>query len=1402
MHILRIPAYIADYLCLKFIYAGCTTCTQDTPFKDRLLFGANHLAFKSTAYIAVSLLTLLATESVKAQKPVDTNALSCGESASMAVRSGVTVQRVSDAQPGDVDPLGMPAGRYHLFPDDGILAISPSAAGFLPESFVTDTNLNMPLADPTWTSPFPWDPNGWGPTPMFVTSGRIVNSDRDNVAFAYREGAPTDANARIRLSFLEDQGRRQSILLPGHLLPRVQDSTDFVAMTHADLDREPGLDGNLHDEIVVARVSAGDQGSYAYQLDVLNFGNGKMDAPEISSSSYGEIKPTFNQNPTASIGSTLPSDNIISVVAGDFEGTGEKEVAVISQGQYTILIYTFRYEKSGNGHVLRLVSGAYFPSDLGKVAPWSDRPLVGTIAATTGDFDGDGKDELAIAYAKWGSSPEKPSYGGYGVGTLLLKYGADLKPTITSDTVASVGGIADKSFPYGTRPRVEITSAQFLLNSTNALLGRHQIVTAWKDSGSLPGAASAGPYIGLRAYTASNDLTRLDQIGTTTQLTDSANGGVQVFAMASGGFTGTSGTLPTSQLAISRWTGRFLNTAGRFIINTLKVDGNGISGASAWSENTIKAIDYRVRVPIVAYDKPGNSRYLGAPVHITVLGQPKTSFIMQEPPKHMYWDEKAHEVRNITRYDGNNVALFKGDTAAMSTMSTDTSSRNTGGAIEISAGATVKTGASLGILKGEQQTSVDVLAKGSYDYNEHKEEYNGGYRSTRSESTGQTDRDDYVIGNIQTTDIWRYRVFGTPKDSNRYAYYEVVLPGPREGFANGALNFDWYQPIHENGNILSYPAKLGSGTDRYLPSDLGQYTLPNKSVLKKPQIPGELNYFDGNTSSKTLKYNNEVSDGKSFTYTNSISESLDIRASWAGEVTSPFVSGSARACGSFEVHNTNSWGGNETSSNTTTDETAITLNRAKGVSTQAYPFYPVLYNTKDGTMKMTYAVPNPGDTRLNSLGASTYNEIYGRLPDPALNLPLRFVPRSAGSGELEQWEANQSTTRKRMRGLFFRKPTVDAASGTYPYQTFNPVDGDIVRIEPRVYNYSTQKTASNIKVHFQAIPYDSSTNSEICTSPINADPGRDVGLVCPRSARTTIGETTIQALAPLQFTCVTGMDDPDSTGCSRESAFINWDTRSFGPTVGTVEYRIYVVLNPNAAANSETYGLEPAPVSITNIAYEDNAVVVTAPGNKFSTGDYAIIGAVRGLEGINGTFKVTYLDNDRFSLNETSKKRGSYVPGTGEVSILDPGQNNEGYGIIGVAQKAPSVSAESTDLTPHDYLDQDAFAGMSEGSGPRIMEGGMSAFLGVPMELRFKAYSNVVHGEPARVLLYDGDPASGAKIVADHVIHPGENGENGTSIWFNWTPAIPGEHTLYAVLYEGTGNTQAAGVLNVSVIQK
>jgi len=67
------------------------------------------------------------------------------------------------------------------------------------------------------------------------------------------------------------------------------------------------------------------------------------------------------------------------------------------------------------------------------------------------------------------------------------------------------------------------------------------------------------------------------------------------------------------------------------------------------------------------------------------------------------------------------------------------------------------------------------------------------------------------------------------------------------------------------------------------------------------------------------------------------------------------------------------------------------ITRAAINASQSYEFFPTVYTTLDGTIKVAHAV----DPLASKSGKPFWAGIYGGKPDPALNLPLRFVQDGA-----------------------------------------------------------------------------------------------------------------------------------------------------------------------------------------------------------------------------------------------------------------------------------------------------------------------------------------------------------------------------------------------------------------------
>jgi hypothetical protein len=638
------------------------------------------------------------------------------------------------------------------------------------------------------------------------------------------------------------------------------------------------------------------------------------------------------------------------------------------------------------------------------------------------------------------------------------------------------------------------------------------------------------------------------------------------------------------------------------------------------------------------------------------------------------------------------------------------------------------------------QTKTSLSEKVGYDYNKVHSDYTQGSDSYEVGSSAATGTDDYLEVEAQILDIWRYRIFGTSTgdQQNPNAFYEIVLPGPPSIVAKpGGLDVDWYQPIHEVGNILSYPQ-----SDQVCnPSDLGSFTRPD------PNNPGHLitdatpliactqQFYDGNSSTTTLSLNHQTGNGGSDDFTHKVQADVDFQYSYKANENFGVEASSGEAQLDIDVHGGASWGQLTTDDNTTTDATGITIDAKAGDSNHAYPYFPILYNSTAGGLKVSYAV---GDLRESVGGGEFWTDNYSQSPDPALNLPHRFDATYNANGVVNGWTTELTILRKRMKGFVVRKPDVDPITGYYPLLGSNPQDGDKVLLEARVYNYSISGTPANFTVQFSVIPYDSTSDNEICANIPTSGKG---GRVCPASARTPIGSGTTQPSGGTSIFTLSGRDNT--------KAYLVWNTQGFGPqSPGFSEYRVYVDLVSN------TPELYPPEAPCTAVPCEDN----------FSNEQNIDPGQ----------------NNEGWSQISVAK-RTSGGPfggsGSGEPThgSLSAGSSSPGTLSGNVAQQLQST-AEAQDGKKQKH--------------PKPVV----AYLHAPLALRLTAFSSAVTNLHGHVSVFDGTPGGRhtktLSIKTLHGVTP-----DGNSTWFTWTPTKKGLHHLYAVTQNSTGATPLGDVL-------
>ena len=1179
----------------------------------------------------------------------------------------------TEGRPGETDPIAKPS-RRSLFPDHELMAFLPSypETGLL-GSAAAGLALNRDSGD--------FVPVGAAPNslpvrtpPLAAVTGRILTEGRDQVAIARRTGA----NVSIWLLPQGTRSLRRSALLPGFSRPP-SGSTEFVDLVAADVDNAADAQGRYHDEVVVCHATAASSADrLQIMVTVLDYNGGQLAAPTVTRRrSSGFIDTSAFQERTS--GKIHPVDNVVACAAGDFDGDGRNEIALAHlQDATTLRLSLFRYRKDRQG-IARL-------REISQTSLASTSYFIGTMDLVAADFNGDGKDELAAAAVSWYPSFEP-----------LLYAQAQFFDTDGQLAVRHRGSYREPYqffLPGVPSVRIQAVAGLFKFAPADGFdFSRRQLALVFPPPS--PFGGSADSTLRVLPLEPEDDLSTAQVmscpkapgvIGPPLQTSFGGPSGNR-FAVAAGNFQGyVEGRSPLWNLMLSGW-----NADGALQLTRVNFESPGCVAQSG-SPQTVAAPVLPVlggaRPALVAYDHDGDSLYVGAPVHFTLTDLARTDFIIQEPPKHLAY--VGGRIRNVSRRGDFFVELRDSQSASFATRSTNKTDFGFGTAVEISAKDTVSSSGNIGIAKFEGEVSLEQTARFSYDYDEHREAYNSSYAERTLSFTGQTNADDYLVSQIQLFDIWRYRAYGARiRDRNgdeAHAFLELVFPGPRLEARGGGLTFDWYQPIHENGNILSYPVLTARSST---PPDLGSFRLPGGPTLSEPLIPPQLLNYDGTSGEVRLDFTASSGAGSAREYSHTLGASLDIgvSASASAEFSSPTgsVGGSSERSVNASLTGDVSWGNLTTNDNTTSESTGITLSKPfNGDATRSYPFAPSVYVARDGTFKVTHTVGG-----LNGPD-SWWQQIYGRKPDPALNLPRRFVQNLNGV-----WLANRRDSRKRMRG-FFACQAIGRPTSPCGELTRVPPDGESVRLQARVYNYSTARTAQDVLVRFFAVPYDSAENREV-------------------GPRRRIGQTRVARLSPREM----------------KVAAIDWDTSGFGPATGTgsTAYRIYVVLDP-ANAIDEIYDTEP---------------------------------------------------------------RGT----------IDPGQNNEGWGLVSIAaaeRAAGSVAATEAARAavrglPPSHLAVDAVLARDPRNGALTAEE-VVARVGEPLPVRIHVAGNRDDTRVRRLLLLARNNAgdSEPKVVIGTTVQ-GVAAAEGAYVWVDWTPQEAGEFDLSAVVADRALESDGAASL-------
>jgi len=882
-----------------------------------------------------------------------------------------TASFAQEDQPGiDKPPLKTKGGRYFMMHDDEIVGIATPPEGSTTDhlvgwQFYPDASLNLTMQNLATDDLKPHMGNTYFGLSATAT-GRMHTTKNDEIFVVY---ADTDNNIRI-MAYDPATGKRWvSQPWNGIKLASLEWGYDGIGRY---IDCALGdLNGDGQDELVIAYQGA----------------DNHPDLFVARKGSYEGFAWLYHYHETHL---TLQKERNLAVTTGDFDGDGNDEVALATEG----------------GSYLLTV--AVYESDLSKkelLTIHTDQSKdSNSVDIATGDFDGDGNDEIAAA----------SSYHSID----LIDVDSDLKLKLLHCSVNSDSPWIENHIATGDLDGDGDDEAVAACNENNSLA-----LLVWDFDNSL------GMH---RKY-----YERLD-VG--IQRTDDrvGVGGVDV---AIGNFDGGSGQagetgdIGMEVAVVVRTLKQTLNPpfspvywpAFRILIYDVTA-GLGLEQKKEYTytiDETELAPngDPCPKVVVAAGDFDNDGVVLGEPVHWVIQDHLDFSAVIAEPPKHIdYIKDNTDNLCELNVSRNSTFSTKYEDKTETDIETTDKSGTDYDWGVQTE----VEIERDFGIPKfGEVKAKIEASA--GYDYSKNKESWNSVYQSIEVGKELKALNDDYLVYRSKNIHVWRYPVIGETlvkaddcdqQDENckeGQLYIQMTFPSDKGTYNIEGRTVEWYQPVHESGNIFSYP------WDKSQIENLGDNkTVPNTFAT------------GGNEATFYIDWTNAGTDGVEVSTEKKVN--VDASVSLGGEILK------AETKVTVKGHYDHTWSSLHTSETTNSQSHGISVFKCPLDGNYAYQFSPFIYeNSKLGVLQVDFTV-DPLATTARGWWDLNYNN---QLPDLALNLPYRW-----NSSDGLDWEFNEGGLNlQKMKGLFFLD------SDEKPFG-FSIEEGEPVTIKARVYNYS------------------------------------------------------------------------------------------------------------------------------------------------------------------------------------------------------------------------------------------------------------------------------------------------------------------------------------------------------------
>ena len=527
-------------------------------------------------------------------------------------------------------------------------------------------------------------------------------------------------------------------------------------------------------------------------------------------------------------------------------------------------------------------------------------------------------------------------------------------------------------------------------------------------------------------------------------------------------------------------------------------------------------------LPAVAIDIQGRSLVLGDPTKVVLNATTQPTSIIATPPMHIDFSPLAGEPNSPPTLI-NVTAIPKGFFTEYDTDQKQTNQSTQKNTNSWSYGAKENIGASVGFgIPNLASVSVSDSFTAAQSWKGITEQEHGVSASSSFDVSAKTNFSDQVWFIQSRFNVYVYPVLNRlvcpasqPANCPDTAKVPLTIhfSAPDQVTFNtmSGNSLEWYQPVWEPGNVLSYP---------------GSYSQLQKIVPNLQKLSNDLTW---STDQNSLVERSTWSQGSSTSQSTSYNQtySFDNKTSVTASASVDFFNASANF--SLDLSGSSAFSSLNQSNSTLGTSTGIAVTKpsfANGLSYE-YPVTSYIFGQAQPS-NVTDTLPLPPGTLqtfgglqtafvvdpLNQNAGGWWRQTYTGVPDIALNHPARWALSSIGSGPNCLSFGDPVTTQCAalapyfpddpwlseyhwMRGFFISQ----ASSGGNGPQLETATAGDKLLLQARVYNYSFTAMPAGVTAYarFYAQPWNS-TNNTPATDPATGKPvnsfqiGQDVNI--------------------------------------------------------------------------------------------------------------------------------------------------------------------------------------------------------------------------------------------------------------------------------------------------------------------